>query len=603
MLRRKKFLVLNGLIFLLFSFLGSAPWWDENWSYRRNISITHINQQPELIVIRPSSADAYLRERHTGENDTNFGAQELISLHDDNTHGWDTHGVIRFNLPEEVTNFLSAELRLCVASTEGGDSVPNRGTFFIHRITQSWEENTITCRNSIGSRAENKNDFCSTTPTDQVEISAVPRVGSWISFNVTSDVQHFLSGTPNYGWYLFFKDSWKGGLSFYSKEAPDLLLRPQLLIYCNTPLPKNYSIKVVLDTRGEKFLETGNDLRIVYLAGGEYLELPWVNETSFNSSQTEIWFPAQKEIKSGETDSDYWIYYGNPQAGIPLRDPNKVYLFWDDFERYQEGTSPEGWKGETENFKVHRHASGTKALKCIQGEQPNPKKLIIDANWRNYLVSVDILTEQTSGTSSRGIIACETSKSPGYRYSWQEGTEEAVSFYLTQGEQILQNENLSIAFLPQVWHTLTLAVFNDKIYPFYDHQMWGSEYLNPSPQNEGGAGVFSNKDEKAWYDNVKVRYYFPDEPRVEIGGEESKLSNSQRDGFLGKVSFLGEHPNPKYFSYYSKMSRGGKIEVYNLLGQRVNGNALSFNSPSGIYFYRLKIDGQVVGVTRGVIIK
>ncbi|MBN1373651.1 MAG: DUF2341 domain-containing protein [Anaerolineaceae bacterium] len=101
-------------------------------------------------------------------------------------------------------------------------------------------------------------------------------------------------------------------------------------------LPAGYSVRVTLDTAAltaaGKLLADGNDLRVAWLDGANYVQLDRVAETAFNSASTEIWFRLQAPLASGAVDSSYILYYGNPSAGAPPADPANVYLLWDGFD-------------------------------------------------------------------------------------------------------------------------------------------------------------------------------------------------------------------------------------------------------------------------------
>ena len=77
--------------------------------------------------------------------------------------------------------------------------------------------------------------------------------------------------------------------------------------------PVNFSIDTKSLISAGKMLPNGNDLRIVYGT----TEINRTNSTAFNSTSTMIWFNAQATIENGTSDSSYYVYYGNPNAGTP----------------------------------------------------------------------------------------------------------------------------------------------------------------------------------------------------------------------------------------------------------------------------------------------
>ena len=118
-------------------------------------------------------------------------------------------------------------------------------------------------------------------------------------------------------------------------------------------LEEGYTISFNLDTTGGKFLDNGDDLRIIWWDGEENIELDRINKTSFNSDDTEILFKLQSNINPGGFDDSYYIYYGNPSAVNPPADSSNVYFFEDLFNRAASSTVGNGW--------VEQEASGADA--------------------------------------------------------------------------------------------------------------------------------------------------------------------------------------------------------------------------------------------------
>ncbi|KYK29235.1 hypothetical protein AYK20_05985 [Thermoplasmatales archaeon SG8-52-1] len=108
-------------------------------------------------------------------------------------------------------------------------------------------------------------------------------------------------------------------------------------------LLENYTISFILDTTGDKFLDNGDDLRIIWWNGEEYIELDRINKTSFGSDDTEILFKLQSDISASDFDDSYYIYYGNPSAVDPPANSSNVYFFEDLFNRAASSTVGYGW--------------------------------------------------------------------------------------------------------------------------------------------------------------------------------------------------------------------------------------------------------------------
>jgi hypothetical protein len=78
-----------------------------------------------------------------------------------------------------------------------------------------------------------------------------------------------------------------------------------------------------------KSLASGNDVRITWYneTGQEYVELDRHNSTSFNTTNTNIWFKIKDDIPAGGSDGNYTLHYGNPSAALPPSDQNAVFMW------------------------------------------------------------------------------------------------------------------------------------------------------------------------------------------------------------------------------------------------------------------------------------
>ncbi len=107
-------------------------------------------------------------------------------------------------------------------------------------------------------------------------------------------------------------------------------------------LPDTYEIKLIFDHQKlvaeGKSLASGDDVRIVYFDGVSFTEIERYLDplaSSWNQSNTTIWFRLQAPILSAPASSDkYAIYYGTDAitAANPPDNPANVFTFFDDFE-------------------------------------------------------------------------------------------------------------------------------------------------------------------------------------------------------------------------------------------------------------------------------
>lgn len=103
-------------------------------------------------------------------------------------------------------------------------------------------------------------------------------------------------------------------------------------------VPAAYSVPLQFDhaalvTAG-KALASGNDVRIAYWTGSNWVELDRVLDagSAWNSATTTIWFKKPAAIPASGTDNNYYVYYSNAAADAPPSSSANVFLFADDFE-------------------------------------------------------------------------------------------------------------------------------------------------------------------------------------------------------------------------------------------------------------------------------
>jgi hypothetical protein len=116
-------------------------------------------------------------------------------------------------------------------------------------------------------------------------------------------------------------------------------LRKQVAVTTTTAsAPTGYSVAVQLDhaslVAAGKSLASGNDVRMLYWTGSNWIELDRVLDagSAWNSATTTIWFQTQAAINAASSDNNYYIYYNNAAAPAPPAGKSNVFLFADDFE-------------------------------------------------------------------------------------------------------------------------------------------------------------------------------------------------------------------------------------------------------------------------------
>jgi hypothetical protein len=144
--------------------------------------------------------------------DTNYGGETTLWIGHDNG-GW-VDPLIQFDLSSYSGVIVeSAYLRLYVY--EHGGAFPPSG-IWIARITDSWDEMTVTWNNMPGY-------------DDSTYIGGPGSVDSWWVIDAASYVNDWVSGThDNYGFMLGTSDSNDDFFDMYSREHSDSNYRPKL---------------------------------------------------------------------------------------------------------------------------------------------------------------------------------------------------------------------------------------------------------------------------------------------------------------------------------------------------------------------------------------
>lgn len=103
-------------------------------------------------------------------------------------------------------------------------------------------------------------------------------------------------------------------------------------------VPAGYSVQIVIDhaalVAAGRSLASGEDVKIVRVESGGLNEVDRVLDpaSSWNRSDTAIWFSTYEAIAAGQIDDAYYVVYGDSTPDPPRSDGRNVFLFWDDFD-------------------------------------------------------------------------------------------------------------------------------------------------------------------------------------------------------------------------------------------------------------------------------
>jgi hypothetical protein len=169
-------------------------------------------------------------------NDVN-GDLLLMALRNGSTNDyWLCAGCVKFDISGIPSNASVESASLLVYYYNHSFSNPSGHPIVLHRFNGDWNEETI-MRNYM--------------PSWSSEISAVTNLpsshGAWLTWDVTSDVQSFISGVmENYGWIIKDEHYW-GGANIpspflYSKEYGSLIPYLEIVLNDNNDAPETPQI-------------------------------------------------------------------------------------------------------------------------------------------------------------------------------------------------------------------------------------------------------------------------------------------------------------------------------------------------------------------------
>ncbi|MCZ6648684.1 MAG: hypothetical protein O7B30_05540, partial [Thaumarchaeota archaeon] len=288
-------------------------------------------------------------------------------------------------------------------------------------------------------------------------------------------------------------------------------------------LPTGYSVKVNVNTTGSQFLPNGDDLRIVYVPADT--ELNRINETPFNSVNTEIWFQIQVDIPAGDADNSYYIYYGHASAANPPADRNQIYLWFDDFS-----------SNTTSNYDIGRHANIWHGIsESLPYWDPVELAVFFDAD-NNFSGGwmLDGIDEKDVYAEVKMKItgSYEINSTNGLLLRWA-NSNEFYAGHISGGDysgspclaKNARTTTITCISLPseyhpfEQWFTLGVAVWNN------DLKLWidGVERVSGTDLSISGSGKvsFIAGQSIGWMDDFKIRKYREVEPTSMLGSQET----------------------------------------------------------------------------------
>ncbi len=320
--------------------------------------------------------------------------------------------------------------------------------------------------------------------------------------------------------------------------------RRQITIVNNVAsmLDVGYSVCVTINTASlvsaSKMLSDGNDLRVVYWSGSNWIELDR-EVIDMNSTSTQVWFKTQATIEANGSDSNYYIYYGNPSAGSPPANKINVYLWYDDFDRadkpditteasYSVKTGGGAWSIETNKLKN-------------VGAAGDPNKLVITGLGNvnadiDMLVKIEVTSFAGGDLSRMGLSCCmdtNPSRGSGYCGLFHQDTSslDLLNDLRSWGTQGTYGWSLN------TWYYMRFRVI-DPASRLGKVKVWQVGTTEPNAWivdgNFGGGTartygevgfVGSRTTDTTYFDEILIRYMTDPEPSTSLGAEESQGDN------------------------------------------------------------------------------
>jgi hypothetical protein len=254
------------------------------------------------------------------------------------------------------------------------------------------------------------------------------------------------------------------------------------------------------------------------------------------TSSTQVWFETQAPIPVNGSDSNYYVYYGNPTAGTPPANEKNVYLWYDDFNRPNEADI-------TTEAAYHVETSGgtwsieNDMLKNV-GASGDPNKLIITALGNvaapvDMLVKIDVVSFAGGDTSRMGLSCCMDTSGGGY----------CGLLHNDQNSLDLLNDlrswgsHAAFSWSLNTWYYMRFRVTDPstglgevKVWPVgtAEPDTWtlNGSFGGGSPRDYGEVGFAGSRtSDVTYFDDITIRYIANSEPSTSLGAEQNQFNN------------------------------------------------------------------------------
>ncbi len=253
---------------------------------------------------------------------------------------------------------------------------------------------------------------------------------TWSPVTTTQPVQGWLSWVPNNGYSY----------------------RRNVTITAGAPgAPNGYSVPITLNhaslVAAGSSRADGNDVRVVYWNGASGVELDRVLDSgsAWNTASTKIWIKTQAAIAASGSDSNYYVYYGNPLAANPPANSMNVFLFHDDFSGASIDTSK--WTVTRGSTSVFGGVLTLNALTSIWA--PSGYAFGTSTSW-------EARVQLTGDGTSASFNYHTPSDQDGYTGAWVAFSTDDVSTRAATASPPTVTINTWVPTTPTAYHTYTI---------------------------------------------------------------------------------------------------------------------------------------------------
>jgi hypothetical protein len=304
-------------------------------------------------------------------------------------------------------------------------------------------------------------------------------------------------------------------------------------------VPSGYSVPVTINhaslVGAGKSQASGDDLRVFYWTGASWVQLDRVLDSgsAWNSTTTKIWFKTQAAIAASGTDSNYYLYYGNPTAASPPANKANVFLFADDFE----GGTLSKWTILSGSWQVatdQKHGgtyslkypteSGTSDKSIFANPALNIDNIYLDTWWR-----FSVLDPANARPDMAQVFRADGTGSNDYEANLegQSSTREGWDIAKTVGGtwSWLNTDTVSTA-AANTWTRIGTAIYGTGMRVFKDGTQINPTSGSFNVGSELASGTIGfhkwNMSSGAWWiDDVIARRYVDPEPTAAPGTEQA----------------------------------------------------------------------------------